>query len=179
MTLPSAAFTFINNAGKTVTNGLDLSVTAQITPQFRVDWNSTLQRARFEEYACSTCTPAYNYNGNQQIRSPDFQTSLVAEYTQPIGQLGDVRLRGEYFYQSEEFFDPANQKTRGYYQPAYGLVNARISYLPPGGQWELSLYGKNLTNEEYFRNIVPIAGVTGVGAPGDPLTVGVALNWRM
>lgn len=174
--IPSPAVTFIDNAGETITEGLDLSISAAITPRFSIDWNSTLQAARYEQYACATCAPAYDYSGNQQIRSPDFTTSLVLDYVQPIG-VGDIRLRGEYSYQSDMYFDPNNAQTEGYYQPGYDLVNARITYEPPSGNWDISVFGKNLTDEEYFRNIVPVSGA-GVGTPGDPMTFGVSLNWR-
>lgn len=175
--IPSPTATFIDNAGETITDGIDLSISAAFSSRFSIDWNSTLQAARFEEYACSTCAPAYNFNGNQQLRSPDFMTSLVAQYTQPIG-VGELRFHGEYSYQSDTHFDPSNAKVDGFYQPAYSLVNARITYTPPQGNWDLSIFGKNLADEEYFRNIVSVSGA-GVGTPGDPLTVGVALNWRM
>lgn len=175
--VPTPAATFIDNAGETVTEGIDLSISFAPVSRFRIDWNSTLQGARFEEYACATCAPAYNYTGNQQVRSPDFMTSLVLDYTQPIG-IGDLRLRGEYSYQTDMYFDPGNARVDGFYQPAYGLLNARVTYLPPEGNWEISVFGKNLADEEYFRNIVPVSGA-GVGTPGDPMTVGVSLNWRM
>jgi len=175
--IPAPSVTFIDNAGETVTDGIDVSISAAVTPRFSIDWNTTLQAARYEVYACPTCTPAYDFSGKQQIRSPDFMSSLIMEYTQPIG-VGDLRFRGDYFYQSEMFFDTANTRVDGYYQPSYGLLGARITFTPEQGNWDLSVFGKNLTDEEYFRNIVPVSG-TGVGTPGDPMTVGVSLNWRM
>ena len=63
----------------------------------------------------------------------------------------------------------------GVYQPGYGLVNARLTYTPPKGNWEVALWGKNLADKEYFRNIA-VSGVTGLAVPGDPRTYGVALR---
>lgn len=179
--VPSAGVSIIDNAGRTETDGIDLSVSAFLTPNFRVDWNSTLQGARFTEYLtnCSGAPPVCttDLSGNAQLRSPDFQSSLIGEYTIPLGGAGDLRLRGEYAYQSDQFFDAANTRAAGAYQPAYDLFNARVTYAPSQGNWDVSVFGKNLSDEEYYRNVA-IAGPTGVGTPGDPMTVGVSINWR-
>lgn len=179
--VPSPGVSIIDNAGRTETDGIDVSVSAFVTSNFRLDWNATLQGARFSEYLtnCSGAPPVCttDLSGNAQLRSPNFSSSLIGEYTWPLGRAGEVRLRGEYAYMSEQFFDAANTRAAGAYQPSYGLFNARLTYTPPGGNWDLSLYGKNLGDEEYFRNVA-LSGPTGVGAPGDPMTVGVALNWR-
>lgn len=179
--VPSPSVTIIDNAGRTETDGIDVSVSAFLTQNFRLDWNATLQSARFTEYLtnCSGAPPVCttDLSGNAQLRSPDFSSSLIGEYTWPLGGAGDLRLRGEYTYMSEQYFDAANISTPGAYQPAYDLFNARLTYTPPGGNWEISLYGKNLGDEEYFRNVA-IVGPTGAGAPGDPMTAGVAINWR-
>jgi len=179
--VPSANVSIIDNAGRTETDGLDLSVSAFLGSNFRVDWNSTVQRARFAEYLTNcTGTPqvcATDLSGNQQLRSPDFQSSFIAEYTAPLGNAGDLRLRGEYTYQADQYFDAANTQSAGAYQPAYDLFNARITYAPSDGNWDVSIYGKNLADEEYFRNVA-LVGPTGVATPGDPMTVGISINWR-
>lgn len=179
--VPDPSLTIIDNAGRTKTDGVDVSVSALLAANFRLDWNATLQDARFAEYMtnCAGTPPvcATDLSGNQQLRSPDFQSSLVGEWRIPLGGHGDVRLRGEYAYQSDQYFDAANTSTAGAYQPGYGLVNARLTWEPPGGNWDISIYGKNLTDEEYFRNVA-LSGPTGLGAPGDPMTFGVSINWR-
>jgi iron complex outermembrane recepter protein len=180
--IPSAGLQVIDNAGRTETDGIDLSVSAFVTPAFRLDWNATLQSARFTEYftncAGMPLVCATDLSGNHQLRSPDFQSSLIGEYTFGLGAAGDLRLRGEYIYQDDQFFDPANTRAAGAYQPAYDLFNARVTYVPAAGNWDLSVFGKNLSDEEYLRNVA-LVGPTGVATPGDPMTLGVSLNWRM
>jgi iron complex outermembrane receptor protein len=180
--IPSAGLQVIDNAGRTETDGIDLSVSAFVTPALRIDWNATLQGARFTEYLtnCAGAPPvcATDLSGNAQLRSPDFQSSLIAEYTFGLGEVGDLRIRGEHIYQDDQYFDAGNTRAEGAYQPAYDLFNARITYVPANANWDLSVFGKNLTDEEYYRNVA-IVGPTGTGTPGDPMTVGVSLNWRM
>lgn len=179
--IPSAGVTIIDNAGATEAEGIDLSISALITPSFRLDWNSTLQSARFAEYL-TNCTGAppvctTDLSGNQQLRSPDFQTSVVGEYTWGLGGSGEIRVRGEYSFIDDQFFDAANTRAVGAYQPGYDIFNARLTYAPTSDAWEISIWGKNLGDKEYFRNVA-LAGPTGVGTPGDPATVGVSISVR-
>ncbi|BCW90917.1 Vitamin B12 transporter BtuB [Alphaproteobacteria bacterium SO-S41] len=180
--IPTAGTSIIDNAGKTRTQGVDVSISAVLSDYFRIDWSSTFQHARFEEYLsnCAGTPPVCgaNFAGNRQLRSPDFQTSVTAEANIPLGGSGELTLRGEYAYQSQVFFDAANTTTPGTFQPGYGIFNARITYTPPAGNWDVSVFGKNLSDEEYYRNVA-ISGPSGVGTPGDPMTFGVTLNWRL
>jgi hypothetical protein len=68
---------------------------------------------------------------------------------------GSVTSRIDYSYVGgfQRYADPAyHPKNLGfgdYYEAGEnGLVNARIAYVPPGrANWELALFGTNLTNE--------------------------------
>jgi iron complex outermembrane receptor protein len=181
--IPGSGITIIDNAGRTRTRGVDLAVQALLGEYLRLDWNTTYQHARFTEYlsGCAGTPPvcAIDLSGNNQLRSPDFQTSALADVRVPVGASGGhVTLRGEYSYQTKIFFDGANTNGPGAYQPRYGLLNGRIGYEGDDGRWSIALFAKNLTNKKYFRNVA-ITGVSGVGTPGDPQTFGVSLNWRL
>jgi iron complex outermembrane receptor protein len=172
--IPTAVTSIIDNAGKTKTDGVDLSLSARIATRLSLDLAATYQKARFQEYTSA----GVSFAGNSQLRSPDLATSFVAEYAQPLGGAGELRLRGEYFYQTKIFFDAANTNVPGAFQPDYGLVNARLTYAPTNGGWELAFYGKNLTDKEYFRNIA-VTGPSSIGTPGDPRTYGAEVNWHL
>ena len=66
---------------------------------------------------------------------------------------------------SEVFFDAANTKLTGVYQPAFGLTNVRLTYAPLNAKWNVAVWGKNLADTQYFRNIA-VAGVTGLQPKG-------------
>jgi iron complex outermembrane receptor protein len=160
----------IDNAGATRTDGVDLTLSAKPIHSLSVDTSMTFQHARFQQYQ----NGSVSYAGNTQLRSPDFTGSFGAEYKFDLPRGADLSLRAEYTYQAEEFFDAANTKNPGYYQPGYGLANARITYTPAHGDWNVALWGKNLGNTEYYRNIA--LGVSGIAVPGDPLTFGGTFN---
>ena len=61
-------------------------------------------------------------------------------------------------------------------QDDYGLLTARLSYMPDE-HWEVSAYGNNLTDEDYFDDVV--ANGSGLRASrGAPRTYGVELRYN-
>jgi iron complex outermembrane receptor protein len=64
-------------------------------------------------------------------------------------------------------------------QPAYGLVDAWISWLSPSAHWRLGLVGRNLTDKAYLTNgyNLPVFGVV-VGSYGAPRTVLATVEYR-
>ncbi|MEQ8514066.1 MAG: TonB-dependent receptor, partial [Chromatocurvus sp.] len=56
------------------------------------------------------------------------------------------------------------------------LMDARVAWVSSDLQWEVALWGKNLTDEEYVSHSYVIGpGVIGVW--GAPRTFGVTVNW--
>jgi hypothetical protein len=55
---------------------------------------------------------------------------------------------------------------------AYGLLSARFTYAPPGSNWDISLFGTNLTNEVYRMGVDQ-------GYVGRPRELGVTLSLRL
>jgi iron complex outermembrane receptor protein len=127
----------------------------------------TLQHARFVTYLDGPL----NYAGNAQLRSPDFSGNYSAEYAVGLPGNSQLVLRGDYSYESKQFFDAANSTTAGSYQPGYGLANARITYVPARGDWSVALWAKNLGNTHYYQNVLILAP-TGLAVAGEPLTFG-------
>ena len=58
---------------------------------------------------------------------------------------GSLNWFALYNYTDEFYHDVANVSQ----EDAYGLLNARVSYTPTDGNWELALAGDNLTDEDY------------------------------
>jgi iron complex outermembrane receptor protein len=61
----------------------------------------------------------------------------------------------------------------------FGIVNARLAYTPPSGDWELAVFGTNLTNE-YILNSGFFHGLWGIdfATVSRPREVGATLTFR-
>jgi len=89
-----------------------------------------------------------NLKDNKLTRTPRNSGSVIAQYAIPVGDMGEVILRGEYLYKGEQYFDIANNLSESEYE----LYNARIAFESADGNWDLALVGENLTNREYIMD---------------------------
>jgi iron complex outermembrane receptor protein len=64
-------------------------------------------------------------------------------------------------------------------QPSYDLLNAWIAWLSGGGRWQVTVNGKNLTDEGYLTNgyNIPVLGIL-QGSYGAPRTVTATLGLK-
>jgi len=86
-------------------------------------------------------------DGNTLTRSPEHSASAAAQYVFPVGELGKVLLRADYAWQDKIYFQPENYQLSA--QDSYGLLHMRVALQADTG-WELALWGKNLTDEDYW-----------------------------
>ena len=91
----------------------------------------------------STITP-----GSKFVETPEISATAVAEYE--IALRGDrvLRLSADYSYRSRTHKDPGN--TPELTQGGYGLANARLTFVPGRGSWQLAIYGTNLADKRYL-----------------------------
>ena len=81
-------------------------------------------------------------------------------------------MSGTYAWQDDYNFDALGLTT----QDAYGVVNASIGYRSPDEKLRVSLWGNNLTDEDYFAIAnINVLGTFGNFAP--PRTYGVTLSY--
>ena len=89
--------------------------------------------------------------------APDNTASLGLNYQIPLESGAQVTLAGNYGWRDQYTRDNANQRTpvdangNYIYEPAYGIFNARMIYEPSDGRWQASLWGTNLTDEQYVN----------------------------
>lgn len=114
--------------------------------------------------------------GNRLPRAPRFKASASASYSFPIGS-GDLKVRATYAWQDDVFFTVYNIPTAA--QDAYGALKMRATYRPNDGDWSVSVFGDNLTNEKALTNGIITGQVYGgivIGNMIPPRTVGLEFN---
>ena len=84
---------------------------------------------------------------NAFAQVPEWTGSLSASYEVETGH-GSLLPRLDVSYQSESYMDAVN--TASLKQDAYALINASVAFRPLNASWEFKVFGKNLTDEEYF-----------------------------
>ncbi len=116
--------------------------------------------------------------------SPDKSASLGVQYTW-TGDFGLITSRVDLSYKSEVFygFDPGSytafkEDANKAGQPAYQLLDARVSWQNPAGDLTVSAWAKNLADERYRIGVVAVADSSGVynQAWGEPRMLGIDLR---
>jgi iron complex outermembrane receptor protein len=119
----------------------------------------------------------FDASGRSMLRAPDWSGFVSAEYAFEMGD-ASVPVVVTYSYKDEYEFDfVADPLSERLVQDSYGLLSARISYVTPAEDWIVAVWGNNLTDEEYFDDIV--GNSRGIrGSWGLPRTYGVDLTFN-
>ncbi len=80
--------------------------------------------------------------------TPELTFSLSPEFNFPLGN-GDVTLRADYSFRDDMYGEPSSDPGRFTRIDSRDLINFDITYRPTGGDWTVSAYGKNVTDERY------------------------------
>lgn len=125
------------------------------------------------------------YSGNQMILTPKHAFSIGGNYTIGMSDGGALTLRSDLQYKSKTQLDVSNDPamTAKY----NGVVNASLTYTFPNEKWELSVFGKNLTNVRTKQTAQdysvfypsPASGQVIATSYNEPTTWGATLRWKM
>ncbi|MFC4595760.1 TonB-dependent receptor [Sphingobium tyrosinilyticum] len=80
--------------------------------------------------------------------SPNWNSTLQLDYTLPVSNSADGFVRGLFNYYPRNRNQPSNPYDT---VSSYGLLNVYLGLRDPDGAWEVSLFGKNITNT--FRTL--------------------------
>jgi iron complex outermembrane recepter protein len=118
-------------------------------------------------------------------RTPKLTGSLGVQYSMPVWG-GSLTPRLDYTYQTKVYFvtnngcftttGPAGCGTGA--QGGYGLLNARLTWQTSSKLWEVSLWGRNLTDKAYFSGKLSLISFFGreQGNVAPPLQWGLTLK---
>ncbi len=118
-----------------------------LTLQFGIGYvDSELVDFRTEEALLGGGTLITDLSGNTTPVTPEWTYNILASYEWSLGQ-GTAVVQMDYNWQDKVYFSSENIEAVS--QDDYGIVNARLSYLSEDDQWSVSLWGRNLADEEY------------------------------
>lgn len=169
----------ITNAGEATVTGVELELVAALTDNLTLNANYGYLDAEYDEFIL------YGFDAKDSALfpySPENTYSLGLDYAKELA-VGKLNLRMDYSFVDEHvlYFDaPSAALTQ---VEDYALVNARVTWsdiaVSDKGSLKVSLWGKNLTDKDYYINGVPntLAGV-GVNYLGNPRTYGLDVSYE-
>lgn len=127
---------FTENFDSAKNYGLETEINWQATSMLNLFANLGLIQTEVEGTPLNS---EYAIDGREQAHAPNYQYLIGAQYRHDQGWFSRIEVQGmDAFY----FDNVHDQKSEH-----YTLANARIGY--EANDWEIYLWGKNLTNEEY------------------------------
>jgi len=175
--IPEAGAVRISNAADAEISGLEVELLMYLNDQWRLSTNVTYLDAVYVDYLTRRANTFVDIDvsGNTLNSAPESSFSLVSDYTQSLSG-GSILYRLENFWQDTAYFTAFNDSASS--QKPYNVVNASVRYSVSGGQWQVQLYGKNLTNKAYTtasQDFSP-TGVNELISP--PRTFGIKGTYR-
>ena len=113
--------------------------------------------------------------GNYSPYTPKWKWSAGIQYEIPVGDIGSITPRVDASYQSTTYSLAANSPLN--VLPKYTLVNARLTWRSPDGDWQAALEVTNLTDKYYLltKQVPSNAGYIN-GQPGMPRRFAVSVK---
>ncbi len=179
--VPEAVTVVVTNAAEVEAKGVELELSAVVTDNLKVDGSLTWVKSEYKKYEGAPCSGSQDcvsqdLSGETLDHAPELSFNLGAEYRNGFGSLSGAEwfARADLIYTDEQnlyvYLTPETE------EDAYALFNARLGLESPD-RWKVTLWGKNLFDEEY-RTAADTAGLGGLAeVPGLPRTYGITADW--
>lgn len=175
--LVDGASLVVSNAADATSKGLEAEFWGIINDNWRVQGSYAYLDATYDSFVNSD---GQDFSGNRLTRSPRDSYSVGVNYNQMLTSGNTLSMLVDYSYRSRVYFEADNFPLVG--DTSMGMVNAKAN-LTIGPQWEVSVWGKNLTDETYITNVIDGRGPfdlsqNGSAVIGEPRMYGVTVDYR-
>jgi iron complex outermembrane receptor protein len=184
------------NAGERTQEGFEADIVLNPVDSLMIFGGLSYLDAEFDSFDSASPLPGdttpQNLSGRRPHFSPEWQGSLVAEWRADLGSSNvEWFLRPEYTYLGEQNIGANTNLNPQSIQDSYGLVNLRLGLAAVDGRWQVTAYGKNLSDEgfcevifdqplgEQLNGVNPVANTVPQRCSlSSPRTYGVSFRWN-
>lgn len=181
---PSTDANYIVNASGAESIGVELEAFAAITENWTVSFTASYAEPEFDDDVVdfglgSQCAGSSDpvcpfitvvrpprpdafgspIGGNQLARTPKTKLSTGVEYRDEVGDW-EYAVRGDLSYQDKQYAEVLNLA----YLPSRTLLDLNLTVGLPNRDWTVSLWGKNVTDEDYASNSFVVGFANNYGA---------------
>ncbi|MBI1686287.1 TonB-dependent receptor [Caulobacter hibisci] len=170
----------VDNAGASTIYGAEFEGSAFFSPNLSANFALGYLHAEFDEFiTLVTGTPVDISNTRQFQNAPKFSGYLGVTWRGDVAG-GTLRVTPSVSYRGDyHLFDVADPILD---QDAYALVDLGVVWDAPGKQWQVAVYGKNLTDEQYRVGGYSFPGATYnnsiIGFYGPPRTWTASVQYK-
>jgi len=181
-TFPTGQETLFFNAAEMTVWGVEAEGAWLLTNQLQINYNIAYMDATFDKFEADTNFDGVidtDFSGKPVTRAPEWMGSVEGIYTHQIldGHELQWRLRASYEDDSVSSYSDVAPAYDTYLQ-SRTLVDASVTWTPPGGNWYVRALGSNLTDERYRTGALSVGALWIMSAYGPPRYYGVELGGR-
>ncbi|BFM14496.1 TonB-dependent receptor [Maricurvus nonylphenolicus] len=171
--------------------GFEMDITWAATENLTLSANYNYLDTEITEYPLLPGEGAADdRKGKSLPNAADETFGISAEYVMTVGSLGDVTFRTDYSYVGErdgataavDPSDPVAVALESKYlddlEDSYTNLSARVTLESADGDWQVSLWGQNITDEEYLINFDTGGIGTFPGIRNTPRIYGIDLGYN-
>ncbi len=159
----------VRNAGEAEIKGLELDMRWQATEHLMLSSSMAYTDFEYIDYIgqCAFGQPSdagdglnCRYDGKTNEFVAPWVITAGAQYRRPLGSNLTLHVGADVYYSDQYFVAPTLDARQ--MQEAYYKVNGSVGVGSQSGSWDVSLVGKNLTDEQIlpYGNDTPLAGRT-------------------
>lgn len=180
LALLSGGVTQLQNAGSYRIQGGEIEARWTPTDALVLSLSGVFLDGEYEDFVGQGFDPVSGLNllnndfaGNRTVRTPEWTGTAAISYAFPFFFGLDAEAAADAYYNDGFFYDPFNSVT----QESYTITNARLSFYEPDSRVRVTLFGRNLFEEDFFTNKYRFDfGETGIWG-SSVRTYGVTLQW--
>ncbi|MBT3637302.1 MAG: TonB-dependent receptor [Opitutae bacterium] len=164
---------YLENADEASVYGIEVDSTWLIEGGWAFSASYGLMESEFEKVSVPTLPALSNLNGKQLTFVPSHSLSLLLSHELDNGlsyQVGSRTIGKSYYWDNTGTNSDDNIG-------AYTLIDAGIGY--EINDWDITVFGTNLTDEEYYTSLVSTLGFGNGNAPGvagSPRVIGLSIS---
>lgn len=160
----SGSVSVLQNAASAKINGGEFTFDARLSADWTASFNTAYIHGRYASFpgavalvplAIKSATavnaqPTVDASGNTTVRTPEWTLGASLEFRHEY-DFGGISATGNVYWVDKQYFDATNRLS----DPAHTMVNAQVSWSPPGQRYRFTLWGSNLLNEAAAITINP------------------------
>lgn len=192
---------YVRNASSSSTTGAEFELTWLPWDGMTITSNISLLDAEYDDYSIDELVltganagqiVSVDHSGEHSTHAPEMTFQLGATQILNTG-IGELSLHADYYWVDDTWFQDntvntaesaATQQQKREeqefnYIASYGLVNAMATLTSNDERWEVSLWGKNLADKEYYTGVSNFYTAFGSATKywGAPRTFGASLKY--
>ena len=166
------------NAGDVTIQGIEADFVGLLTDNFSVTLSAGWQDGEYD--SVNPLVGQIEGDLGLPVLGPDlprlapFNYSVGFSWDIPLGGSGLINVAANHGYRDENAYNDANTEIFDEQR----RTNASINYYSPSEFWQVSLYGKNLSDEPNWGNLTSIAGLFTAGPMQRGRLYGLEVNLR-